>query len=324
MTNGLVSIIIPTYNRAHLLGDTLNSVLSQTYTNWECLVIDDSSTDDTENIVTGFCKKDQRIQFYKRPESILKGANSCRNYGFELSSGEYVNWFDSDDIMLPDFLEKKINAFTTEIQFVITSGFNWFPNEDSKIILEIENTDNLYADFILWKIKILTPSVLFRKSFLSSKELFNTTMKRGQEAELFARIFFECNSADYKIIQEYGFLYRQHEDSKSAKNAIYNKGYKESLLYFLFENFKRSEKIKSNELLDFFYDRLIKLFVTSNRNNHQAVTSSILNEFFPLLLKYDKVKALELIFLGKVMSAFKKSPQKLRNRWLRFKFNWNG
>ena len=107
MTNGLVSIIIPTYNRAHFLGDTLNSVISQTYTNWQCLVIDDGSSDDTENIVTGFCKKDQRIQFYKRPESILKGANSCRNYGFELSSGEYVNWFDSDDIMLPDFLEKK-------------------------------------------------------------------------------------------------------------------------------------------------------------------------------------------------------------------------
>jgi glycosyltransferase involved in cell wall biosynthesis len=323
MTNGLVSIIIPTYNRAHLIVDTLKSILSQTYTNWECLVIDDGSTDETQNVVEEFSKKDHRVQYHKRPESIVKGANSCRNYGFELTSGEYVNWFDSDDIMLADFLEKKINAFTSEIQFVIASGFDWFPNNDSKIILKIEETDNLYVDFVLWKIKILTPSVLFRKSFLQNKELFATSMKRGQEAELFARIFFECTASDYKIIHEYGFLYRQHEDSKTAKNTIYNKGYKESLLFYLFENFKRSEQVKSKELLDFFYDRLIKLFISSNENNHKKVTFFILTNFYPRLIKYDLFKAIELILVGRLMYFFKKSPQKFRNRWLKFKFKWN-
>jgi glycosyltransferase involved in cell wall biosynthesis len=323
MTSGLVSIIIPTYNRGHLLGDTLNSVLSQTYTNWECLVIDDASTDETEKIVHEFCKSDQRIQFYKRPDSLPKGANSCRNYGFELSAGEFVNWFDSDDVMLEVFLEKKMKAFTSEKQFIIASGYYWNPEDDSRTSLKMGETNNLYVDFALWKLNILTPSVLFRKSFLQNKKLFNKFIKRGQEAEFFSRIFFECNAIQYKIISDEVFLYRQHKDSKSSNNLIYNKGYKESLFFYLFENFKRSEQIKSIELLDYFYDRLIKLFITSNRNHHKEITQSIINKFYPRLLKYDKIKALELILLSKLMCGINKSPQKLRDRWLKFKFNWN-
>ncbi len=323
MTNGLVSIIIPTFNRAHLIESTLESIVLQTYQNWECIVVDDGSTDDTETVVGEFCKKDTRIRFYKRPDCMSKGANSCRNYGFEQSSGEFVNWFDSDDVMLEHFLEDKMAAFSEDVQFVIASGFYWNPENDSKSVLKMEQTNDLYADFAMWKIKIITNSVLFRKSFLENKAMFNPTMKRGQEAEYFTRLFFNCNATQYKIIPELGFLYRQHEDTKSAKNTIYNKGYKESLLYFLFENFKRAEQLKSKELLDFFYDKLIKLIISSNGNQHKEVTLSIINDFYPRLKKYDKLKAFELIILGRLMYFFNKSPQVLRNRWLKFKFNWN-
>lgn len=323
MTNDLVSIIIPTYNRAHLIEATLESIMLQTHQNWECIVVDDGSEDATESILDSYSKKDKRIKFFKRPQTLQKGANSCRNYGFELSSGEYINWFDSDDIMLEDFLEKKINSFTSEIQFVIASGYYWNPDDNTRTILKMEQTTNLYADFAMWKIKILTPSVLFKKSFLTNKELFNTAMKRGQEAEFFARLFFECNSTNYKIIHEYGFLYRQHEDTKSAKNLIYNRGYKESLFYFLIENFKRSERLQSHELLDFFYYKLIKLFFSSNGHFHDEVSKSILNQFLPRLMKFNKLKAIEIIILGRMMFLIKKSPYFLRNRWLKFKFNWN-
>lgn len=95
----LVSIIIPTYNRAHLLGETLNSVMAQTYRNWECIVVDDGSTDHTNELLEFYNKKDSRIQYHHRPKSYPKGANPFRNYGFKLSHGEYVQWFDSDDII---------------------------------------------------------------------------------------------------------------------------------------------------------------------------------------------------------------------------------
>lgn len=323
MINGLVSIIIPTFNRAHLIEETLESIMLQTYQNWECIVVDDGSTDLTEQVVNGFSKKDTRVKFFKRPQNLSKGANSCRNYGFGLSTGEYINWFDSDDVMFENFLADKIKAFTTEVQFVICSGYYWYPETDTKTVLKLQSTENLFADYALWKLEIITNSVLFRKSFLENKEMFNPTMKRGQEAEYFTRLFFNCNATQYKIIPELGFLYRQHEDTKSAKNIIYNKGYKESLLYFLFENFKRAEQLKSKELLDFFYDKLIKLIISSNGNQHKEVTLSIINDFYPRLKKYDKLKAFELIVLGRLMYFFNKSPQVLRNRWLKFKFNWN-
>ena len=117
----LVSIIIPTYNRAHLIGETLDSVLAQTYTNWECIVVDDGSADNTSTLLAEYCTKDSRFQYHHRPSDRPKGANACRNYGFELSKGEYVNWFDSDDLMKVNLLMVKVQILTSsKCNFVIT------------------------------------------------------------------------------------------------------------------------------------------------------------------------------------------------------------
>ena len=97
--SGLVSIIIPTYNRAHLIGETLDSVLAQTYPNWECIVVDDGSIDDTENLVLAYVAEDVRIQYHKRPNYKIKGAPSCRNFGVEISKGSYIMWLDDDDLI---------------------------------------------------------------------------------------------------------------------------------------------------------------------------------------------------------------------------------
>ena len=107
--NPLVSIIIPTYNRANLIGETLNSIKAQTYTNWECIVVDDGSTDQSDRVLEIYCKKDHRFQFYNRPEKRPKGANACRNYGFKKSKGVYILFFDSDDFMLKTKLELQLN-----------------------------------------------------------------------------------------------------------------------------------------------------------------------------------------------------------------------
>lgn len=84
MTQPLVSIIIPTYNRAHLIGETLDSVMAQTYTNWECIVVDDGSTDNTAELLVVYCNKDNRFQYHHRPKDRPKGANAYRNYGIDV------------------------------------------------------------------------------------------------------------------------------------------------------------------------------------------------------------------------------------------------
>src|SRR5690606_13724900 len=109
-TQPLVSIIIPTYNRAHLISETLDSVLAQTYTHWECIVVDDGSNDMTDAVLKAYCQNDSRFSYYKRPLYIKKGPSACRNFGYEKSNGAFIQWFDSDDKMHPEKLQLKIEA----------------------------------------------------------------------------------------------------------------------------------------------------------------------------------------------------------------------
>lgn len=105
--NPLVSVIVPTYNRAQLLPRAIKSVLNQTYPNFELIIVDDGSTDDTEKIVKSF--NDSRIIYYKHKEN--KGALSAQNTGFRIMKGKYVCQFGSDDELFPDALQTVVDKF---------------------------------------------------------------------------------------------------------------------------------------------------------------------------------------------------------------------
>ena len=100
-----VSVIIPTYNRADLVGHAIQSVLDQTYADWETIVVDDGSTDNTRNVVSAFT--DHRIRYIYQDNAKLPGA---RNAGIRAGTGEYVAFLDSDDRFLPDKLERQVAA----------------------------------------------------------------------------------------------------------------------------------------------------------------------------------------------------------------------
>ena len=190
MINKLISIIIPVFNRESIIKMTLDSIMSQTYVNWECLIIDDGSTDNTEQTIKDYSKKDNRFQFYKRPNHLVKGANSCRNYGFTLAKGEYVNWFDSDDIMQPAFLEKKANAFKQNIDAVIHrnnyANYQLTQFRDSKF--EYKNDKNLFYNYATETIEIQTCGFMWKKSFLEGKPLFDDAIMRYQDNEFHIRM----------------------------------------------------------------------------------------------------------------------------------------
>ena len=92
-----VSIIMATYNRAQFIMETLNSIKNQTYKNWECLIIDDGGSDNTEDVIAPLLKKDTRFKFLKRTDKYLKGLPGCRNYGLDVAQGDYIIFFDDDD-----------------------------------------------------------------------------------------------------------------------------------------------------------------------------------------------------------------------------------
>ena len=103
----LVSIIMPLYNAEKYISETLSSVQNQTYSNWELIIADDASTDDSVGITEGFAKKDARIKLIK--SSVNSGAAVCRNRASELAEGQFIAFLDSDDLWLPEKLQKQLS-----------------------------------------------------------------------------------------------------------------------------------------------------------------------------------------------------------------------
>lgn len=238
----LVSIIIPTYNRAHLIGETLDSIIAQTYTNWECIIVDDGSTDNTIEVVTDYIKKDNRFKFYKRPKDKPKGANACRNYGFEKSNGEYINWFDSDDVMSLNKLKLTLDYLINENADLIVCGYSdsiFF--EDSIINPKKFESNSFFEKFIVERISILTGDVLFKRSIVENYN-FDENLHKGQEYDFFIRVFQQplC----YVFIETKLWYHRQTEDSISAFASKMNLTQINSLIYL-------STKIQTNFSFNF-------------------------------------------------------------------------
>ena len=106
MTEGLVSIITTLYDSGDFIGRTIESVLAQTYTNWEMLITDDCSTDDGPQIVESYAAKDPRIKLFRLDEN--GGPGVARNHSIANSQGQYIAFLDSDDTWMPDKLEKQL------------------------------------------------------------------------------------------------------------------------------------------------------------------------------------------------------------------------
>jgi len=118
----LVSVIIPCYNHGKFLGDALNSVIKQTYTHWECIIINDGSTDHTEEISLKWVKKDERIKYYSKANG---GLSSARNFGLNRSSGKYIQFLDADDTITPGKFENGIGLLNSdrENNTIVVSDF---------------------------------------------------------------------------------------------------------------------------------------------------------------------------------------------------------
>ena len=193
----LVSIIIPTYNREHLIGETLNSIIAQTHTNWECIVVDDGSTDNTEEVLKNYKEKDKRFIFLKRPDNLPKGANTCRNIGLNLANGIYIIFFDSDDLMLKNHISEKVNIiYNSNFDFVITETrfFNYeFGNELLEKNYNYSTDDLSLYNYVTQRINWLTLDVIIDAKLAESIR-FNQDLKSGQEYNYFTKMLLKSSN----------------------------------------------------------------------------------------------------------------------------------
>ncbi len=310
MEDQLVSIIIPTFNRVELLTDTLESIAKQTYKNWECLLIDDGSTKEVENLVNQFAEKDQRFKFYNRPKNKAKGANACRNYGFKQSQGEFIKFFDSDDIMKPELIEKQTKFLlnNTELDFCATFWIHLY--EDGSTMKNKQNTinykDNPIRSYLLEDHIFPTPSPLWRKSFLDNKELFDEELHRSQEADFHFKMLM--HQPKYDFLND--FLMYIRIGHESIKTNISSKSRMSVFKYFdnVFNSLSNSNNQDKNMLLEYvFYRQSVNYYNlisnTKGLSNKQEISRAI----FPSLINYAEkagVNKKTNLLIGKLLLLF--------------------
>ena len=294
----LVSIIIPIYNRADIVGETLLSIQKQTYKHWECIVVDDGSTDTTVDVVSAFAKADSRIQIYKRPDTMPKGANACRNYGFSLSNGAYINWFDSDDLMVENKLEKQLESLVesqTDFNVCQSMVFDHATKEELGLRAKYIISDDFFNDFVLDKVKWLTQAPLIKRTLIETHNLaFDETLQRSQERDYFIKLLAVIK--EYTTVDEPLVYLRKHNDSISygkrsdAKDiSTFNVNYNTYLQF--------SEKLNDSAKV-----YLIKLMKDGVREQIVLKNFRLAKQFYRKLLK-SKI-ALSVGYKIKVYLAF--------------------
>ncbi len=178
----LFSIIIPTYNRAHLIEKTIQSFITQTYPNFELLVIDDGSTDNTEQIIRNI--SDKRVTYYKKQK---EGVSAARNYGATISKGDYINFFDSDDIAYPNHLAEAYNYFIkNRSSNIVMFDLDWSNAEMKKtnqFFLRYKNPNKT----ILTNNFAQVNAVFIKKSILNDV-VFNTSLSMAEDWDFYLKL----------------------------------------------------------------------------------------------------------------------------------------
>lgn len=214
-----VSIIIPTYNRAHLIDETLDSIKNQTLEDWECIIVDDGSIDNTKQLIDELSNSDKRFKYFKRPSNRKKGANACRNYGFEQSRGAYIQWFDSDDLMYTTLLEEKVSALEKNqgYGFCLSQMEAFALDNGKRSVKQPANVkhNDLFEDYVVGNISVGTPSIIWRRTVLEQQDkLFDENLSQSQDLEFHSRMF--SKNKNVLLIEKPLVQFRLSNDSISG------------------------------------------------------------------------------------------------------------
>jgi glycosyltransferase involved in cell wall biosynthesis len=201
---------MPIYNRAHLIEETIESIKAQSYENWECIIVDDGSSDITIAVIQKLIDTDTRFQLFNRPIHIQKGPSACRNYAITKMKGDYIQFFDSDDMMHLDHLHNKINKIGNSDIVVcrikeFKGGFNnAFYTDDSGNQLHMPQ--DLFKSFVSGSFPMFMVAPLWRKSSLLPYIPIREDLHILEDHELYARALFDKKKCE--IINKNLIYYR--------------------------------------------------------------------------------------------------------------------
>lgn len=226
----LVSIIIPFYNAEKFLDETIESVLKQTYENWECILVDDGSSDSSGCIARKNCQEDNRFKYFRQDNS---GPSRARNSGFQLSRGKYIQFLDADDVMLPNRLEIILSAYeNTNSNIILYTDLMVGENENIKLTSKYNFNTTLDRDIDFYSMYKYFPNtilfvpgcILFPRNSIENIR-WDEMISHAEDWDYYLQIL-KNSKYKFRNIPDSLFVYRNTDYSLSKnKEKMYRANY---------------------------------------------------------------------------------------------------
>lgn len=252
----MISIIIPSFNRADLLGETLEAILRQDYANWEAIIVDDGSTDRNEEIAKEFTRRDERIRFIKRDKNP-GGAPVCRNIGIQNAKGSFLIFLDSDDLLLPFTLSQRAKKIQEEPDF----DFWVFPMltfrnnpEDARFLWSIDTGEPDLLRFLKLDAPWQTTGPVWTKEAVSLIGGYTEGLACWQDVDFHLKALISGLKGKKYYSLEPDVLYRQHDTQSISQGEI-----------------SSPEKLKSRQQIFFSHARSLMSVMNAETKNHLQI-----------------------------------------------------
>ena len=305
--SSLVSIIIPVYNRANIIAETLESVINQTYENWECIIVDDGSTDNTVAVLNTYSEKDSRIKVYTRPFVKRKGASSCRNYGFYKSKGSFIQYLDSDDLISENKLEVQVGLLENSSHDVFcTCKWGFLKNDNTKQIISHLSVYNNFSDILFFLESLSTSkgympihNYMFHRDLISNVGVWNESIAVNDDGEFMSRVFIEATKV---VFADDCHVFYRIQSNESLSNVNSNQKRHDLVASWkLIEN-NLNNRFKKQELLFLNFNKKI-VFNSLLKNNLCIIALN--SDFFAKQITEAKLLDRTRLFLLKIKNKLK-------------------
>lgn len=275
-----ISVIIPTYNREKYLGKCIESILNQTLNDFEMIIIDDGSTDNTELLVSSY--NDFRIHYIKRKNH---GIGSSRNHGIDIAKGEYITFVDSDDYVAPSFLEEMYNkAFLEQLDIVICD-YNNIYEQDNKVepchLLSFKNTKLVNHPDLLLKTNLGPCNKLFSKNLFKDKSMRFPENLKYEDVALVPKLFKKARMIGKLDKNLSYFLVDNKSETTVVDNRIFDIF---SILDIVIDSFKEIEYQKIIEQLIVY--KITTYTIQQRYQKNRAIRNEFIDKSFSYLEKH--------------------------------------
>ena len=242
--NPLVTVVIPMFNAYPFIGEMLECMIHQTYTNWELIIVDDGSTDGCVGTVDKFAKNDARIKLIRRPENRKKGGNTCRNIGLENANGEYIIWFDADDLVASYCLEQRVDFLISNKAIDIGVSplikFHKIPYDYNGSCIGFYPEEKVIKKFLANTPYFLVVTNIYRIQSLKEANIcWDENLKSHQDVDMNLECFYKdlriSSIPDAKI----DYFWRVSGNPESVSKKIYTQSHFQTNIYYFNKQVKR-------------------------------------------------------------------------------------